>query len=74
MGGGSGQGELRAGTKPRENSLAQQDTPLFSKNQKPRSFPDPAVSISVLVVVSPPFLTNATIRPKKEHMTQDATT
>ena len=32
---------------------------------QPRSFPDPAVSISVLVVVSPPFfLTNATIRPE----------
>eukprot|EP00964_Phaeocystis_antarctica_P020963 scaffold11598_cov73-Phaeocystis_antarctica.AAC.2 len=34
------------------------------QSQKTRSFPDPAVSISVLVVVSPPCLTNAIIRPK----------
>eukprot|EP00964_Phaeocystis_antarctica_P098352 scaffold64372_cov44-Phaeocystis_antarctica.AAC.1 len=26
------------------------------QSQKPRSFPDPTISISVLVVVSPPFL------------------
>ena len=34
------------------------------QSQKSRSFPDPAVSISVLVVMSPPFLTNAIVRLK----------
>ena len=37
-----------------------------AKGQKPRCFPDPAVSISVLFGVAPFILTNATTRPKHE--------
>ena len=33
---------------------------------KPRSFPDPAVSIPVLVVVSPPFINKATFAQSKD--------
>ena len=37
----------------------------WGQSQKPRSFPDPAVSISVLVVVSSPFLNNATCAQRR---------